>query len=178
MNKILIALTGLLVMTGCYHVGIPGGRSVAFDEIVLTNKTHEPALARQFDMAFKEQVSVTPGVHGKTTQNAVHYNVDIELTSIRNLSIARAKVRDKKSRDDKNQAYQTVLNRVELTVKVKAYNLDQPVHPDNPAYEHTFIGQGDIPRMHDREVPLQAAYRQATDDAARQIIAAIAELTP
>ena len=32
--------------------------------------------------------------------------------------------------------------------------------------------------MHDREIPLQAAYRQATDDAARQIIAAIAELTP
>ena len=178
MKKILIVLMSLLVVTGCYHVGIPGGRAIAFDEVVLTNKTHEPALARQFDMAFKEQVSVTPGVHGKTAKNAVHYNVDIELTSIRNLSIARAEVRDKKSRDDKNQAYQTVLNRVELTVKVKAYNLDQPVHPDNPAYEHTFIGQGDIPRMHDREVPLQAAYRQATDDAARQIIAAIAELTP
>ena len=65
-----------------------------------------------------------------------------------------------------------------LTVKVKAYNRDQPVRPDNHTYAHTFIGQGDIPRMHDREIPLQAAYRQATDDAARQIIAAIAELTP
>ena len=178
MKRILIALTSLLVMAGCYHVGVPGGRSVAFDEVVLTNKTHEPSLARQFDMAFKEQVSVTPGVHGRAAKNDIHYNLDIELVSVRNLSIARAEVRDKKSRDDKNQAYQTVLNRVELTVKVKAYNLDQPVHPDDPTYEHTFIGQGDIPRMHDREIPLQAAYRQATDDAARQIIAAIAEITP
>ncbi len=119
MNKILIALTSLLVMTGCYHVGVPGGRAVAFDEVVLTNKTHEPTLARQFDMAFKEQVSVTPGVHGKTAKNAVHYNVDIELTSIRNLSIARAEVRAKQSSHDKNLAYQTCLNRVHLTAKAK-----------------------------------------------------------
>ena len=112
MKRILIALTSLLVMAGCYHVGVPGGRSVAFDEVVLTNKTHEPSLARQFDMAFKEQVSVTPGVHGRAAKNDIHYNLDIELVSVRNLSIARAEVRDKKSRDDKNQAYQTVLNRV------------------------------------------------------------------
>ena len=178
MNRVYIALASLLVLTGCYHVGIPGNRPVAFDDVVLTNKTREPALARQFDMAFKEQISLTPGVHGKPVKDAVNYNLYIELVSIRNLSIARAEVRDKKTRDSKDQAYQTVLNRVELTVKLKAYNLDQPIHPDNPTYEHTFVGQGDIPRMHDREVPLQAAYRQAADDAARQIIAAIAELTP
>ena len=64
-------------MAGCYHVGVPGGRSVAFDEVVLTNKTHEPSLARQFDMALKEQISVTPSVHGRAAKNDIHYNLDI-----------------------------------------------------------------------------------------------------
>ena len=174
----VFAMSLCLLLAGCYHLGAPGGRPVAFDEVVLTNNTREPSLSRKFDMSFREQISVTPGVYGKATKKACNYNLDIELVSIRNLSIARAEVRDNKSRDGRDAAYQTVLNRVELTVKLKAYNQDQPIHPDNPSYEHTFIGQGDIPRMHDREVPLQAAYRQAIDDAARQIIAAIAELRP
>ncbi|MBR6059467.1 MAG: hypothetical protein IKP58_14965 [Victivallales bacterium] len=178
MSKIFVALSWLLMLTGCYHVGVPGGRAIAFDEVNLTNNTREPALMRQFDMSFKEQVSVTPGVSGKANRDACNYNLDIELVSIRNMSVARAEVRDKKSRDGRDEAYQTVLNRVELTVKLKAYNQDQPIHPDHPTYEHTFIGRGDIPRMHDREVPLQAAYKQAADDAARQIVAAIAELNP
>ena len=178
MNKILVVLSWMLLLTGCYHVGLPGGRAIAFDEVVITNSTREPSLSRQFEMSFKEQVSVTPGIGGKASGNACNYNLDIELVSVRNLSIARAEVRDRKSRDGRDAAYQTVLNRVELAVKLKAYNQDQPIHPDQPTYEHTFIGRGDVPRMHDREVPLQAAYKQAADDAARQIIAAIAELNP
>ena len=179
MMKAFAAWICALLLAGCYHVGLPGGRPVVFDDVALTNKTHEPSLTRRFDMSFKEQVGVTPGVaYRRETKGAVHYHLDVELASVRNISVARAEVRDRKTRDGRDTAYQTVLNRVELTVKLKAYNLDQPMHPANPTYEHTFIGRGDIPRMHDREVPLQAAYTQAADDVARQIVAAIAELAP
>ncbi|HOG51058.1 MAG TPA: hypothetical protein PKY10_10755, partial [Lentisphaeria bacterium] len=44
-----------------------------------------------------------------------------------------------------------------------------------PVLSGSVIGRADIPRMHDMNVPFQAACQQAADDAARQIVAADVE---
>lgn len=175
-NLVIVAIV-MLSCAGCYHLGNPSGR-IALNDIHIVNKTREPDLQRMLNMSLREQVVSSPGIRFGMKEGQSGLDLDIELVSIRNVSIARAEVRDKYSRDNDDEAYQSVLNRIELTAVLRGYTAGIQPRPETPAIELRLIGQGDIPQMHDRDVPLQAALKQAAHDIASQIVAAVAESKP
>ena len=93
------------------------------------------------------------------------------VVEVRNSSLARAEVRNSKDRDRSDNAYQGVLFRIDLTVEYRLENQDS-------AQERTgrVTGRGDLPLMHDRNLPLQNAIRAAANDAARQIAEELSDL--
>ena len=168
MKTILLAAVLACVLTGCYHFGAPGSGKFAIDDIHVLNRTKEPTLNRHIVTAFREHASTDPSVAHSGSQ----FDIEVKLGEIKNYSIARSKVRDKMSIDQNSDAYQTVYHRIEITANI----IVTPKGGTEPILSKTYIGHGDIPRMHDRELPFQAACRQAANSLAMQVVDDLATL--
>jgi hypothetical protein len=166
-----LSLVSLLLFSGCqYHWG--SGRPEGLYGLEMgsvTNQTMESSLTAAFRQAAQEQIGTDPGLHG----GFVTHQLNVKLETLQQKNIARAELRDRTSRAEDGAAYQTVLYRLELRAHYTVSSLADP--SGQSVLAGTVIGRADIPRMHDLNVPYQAACRQAADDAARQIIAAVVE---
>lgn len=165
-RTVILTLSLMVFCVSCvsYHFGTNGqflSKTYVSDVI---NKTAEPQLGSLMHRAMSEQLSTAPSRKNKKT-----IALDMEIVSLENSSWARAEVRDKKSRDSKDDAYQTVLYRIQIRVNYKVFEGEKIL------LTGSVIGLGDVPKMHDRNVPLQNALKLATNDAARQILAALAD---
>ncbi len=161
----------LAVLSSCYHWGAPGGKpgpSIAVASV--DNETTEGALAATMRQKLQEHFANQPGVSCDNRAEKSDYVLKVRLLSISNAGIARSELRDKRVREDDANAYQTVLYRIELKA---AYELFFSADLEKPVLSREVVGSADLPRMHDRDIPLQAACRQAADDAARKIVADI-----
>ena len=167
MKSILsLAIVLALLMCSCYHLGTVGpAKSVHIAEI--ENRTEEATLAATLRSSLAEQLG--SGVGTTPSYRECGYHLHAKITKITNRSMARAEIREKKSRDDDSDAYQTVLYGLEITVQ---YELEPTTEKLKPL-TGTVIGRASLPRMHDRNVALQNALKQASLDAARQIAAIV-----
>lgn len=167
-----LALIGcVMALSSCYHWGAPGakpGTTIAVASVA--NDTTEGALAATMRQKLQEHFANQPGVSCDNQTAKSDYVLKVRLLSISNSGIARSEIRDKRAREDDANAYQTVLYRIELKT---AYELFLSTDLEKPVLSREVIGSADLPRMHDRDIPLQAACRQAADDAARKIVADI-----
>lgn len=167
----LTILCCAMTLTSCYHWGAldnKQGQAIAIDSV--RNDTNEGALAATMRQKLQEHLSNQPGFANCSQTDKSDFFVKVRLVDIRNLGVARSEVRDKKAREDDGNAYQTVLYRIELKTTYELYRSNAP---DKPILSRDITGMADLPRMHDRNIPLQAACRQAADDAARKIVADI-----
>ena len=167
--KYSLTLALALLMASCYHMGTVGSaKQVRVAEI--ENRTEEAGLTAMLRQCLAEQFGTRPGNSSK----APHYILSAKIEKITNRSMARAEIREKKSRDDDSDAYQTVLYGLELTVR---YQLDkgEGEASGNGSIAGTVIGKASLPRMHDRNVALQDALKQAAFDVAKQIAAIAAD---
>ena len=162
----LCAALAALLLTGCYHVGTPGsGRRFALARLDIDNQTQEAMVGRQLTAALRERFSVDPATT-LAKDKGEPYNVTAVITKIDNLSIARAEIRDNRSRDDDSKAYQTVLYRVALYADLTFTRQGD----EKPTLKRSYVGYGDLPQMHDREVPLRHACQQAASSVAAQAL--------
>ena len=167
--KYICALSLALFLTSCYHFGTVGcNKNVQITEI--ENITEEAGVAATFRKCLAEQLGTRPGIR----RDAPQYTLSAKILQITNKSQARAEIRDKKSRNDDGDAYQTVLYEVDLTVQYQ-FGKETQGEADTAPVTGTVVGKASLPRMHDRNVALQTALRQAAHDAARQIAAIIAD---
>jgi hypothetical protein len=169
----LALICSLALFTSCYHWGTPGvkpGTNIAVASIA--NDTSEGALAVTMRQKLQEHFANQPGVSCDNRAGASDYVLKVRLMSISTSGVARSEVRDKRVREDDANAYQTVLYRIELKA---AYELFLSGDLDKPILSRDVLGSADLPRMHDRNVPLQVACRQAADDVARKIVADIVD---
>lgn len=160
-----------LMLTACqYHWGSARPEGLyGLDVGTVTNLTQEGTLAASFRKSVQEQISTDPGLNS----NLVTHQLNVELENLYQQNIARAELRDRDSRDDDSTAYQTVLYRLELRARYTVCGRNDA--NAKPVLAGTVIGRADIPRMHDLNIPFQAACQQAADDAARQIVTAVVE---
>ena len=166
----LVAVSCLLC--SCYHLGTPNHGVVAARRLEVINKTHEPIVAREVTAAVKEHFDTSTGTTLKSNA-ADAYDVRIVVDNLENKSIARSKLRDRVSRDDKSDAYQTVLFRITLTAHVTV----TPVQAGAaPIIDRIYTAYADLPKMHDREQPLQHAIEQSGNSLAEQIVNDIATM--
>jgi len=162
----LISTLLCLLLSSCYHLGVPGGsKNVQIGDII--NRSAEPSLGGLMSRALAEELSVRPALR---VSDAAKYTVDVKIVGISNSSQARAEVRIKDARDKDSDAYQTVLHRV--TVKVEYSVTDES---GKTLLKGKVTGQTSVPLMHDREVALRSARKQAVLDAAKQIADALAD---
>ncbi len=166
----LAAVCGLMLTACQYHWGSARPEGLyGLDVGAVTNLTQEGALTAAFRKSVQEQISTDPGLNG----NLITHQLNVELENLDQKNIARAELRDRNSRNDDSTAYQTVLYRLELRARYTVCGRQNT--SAKPVLAGTVIGRADIPRMHDMNVPFQAACQQAADDAARQIVAAVVE---
>ncbi len=167
MKSILsLAIALVFLMCACYHVGTVGSaKSVYVADI--ENRTAEATLAATLRGCLAEQLG--SGVGTTSSYRDCGYRLHAKITKITNRSMARAEIREKKSRNDDSDAYQTVLYGLEITVQ---YELEPQAKKQKPL-NGTIVGRASLPRMHDRNVALQNALKQASLDASRQIAAIV-----
>ena len=167
MKRILsLAITLAFLLCSCYHVGTVGSaKSVHVADI--ENRTEEATLAATLRQCLAEQLG--SGVGTTSAHRAHGYALHAIITKITNRSMARAEIREKKSRDDDSDAYQTVLYGLEITVQYELV----PRKPELKPITGTVVGRASLPRMHDRNVALQNALKQASLDASRQLAAIV-----
>lgn len=171
MGLFTVFLCTLFMMSCAYHLGAPDLKNCHGISVgVIGNSTSEPALSIEVKKALQEQFETAPGLTGRGSQGK--YVLTAEVVEVKSSSLARAEIRDKKIRNDEEDAYQTVLYRVEIKVN---YSIHAKDGGNAEKLSGTVFGKGDLPRMHDRNVPLQAAIRQASNDAARQIKNAVVD---
>lgn len=167
LNKNIAILFVFIVVfcSSCYHL-TGHNRNLAMVSIAdIHNETVEPQLSSMLHSALAEHLS-----HTRKASSKPLYPLDLKITSLENSNVARAEIRDKYSRDSDSDAYQTVLYRI--TIKVK-YSLK--LQEGKSPVSGIVNGIGDLPKMHDRNVPLQHALRLAANDAAKKIIDAISD---
>ena len=170
LHVIFLAGVCLLFAASCqYHWGrrvSPQVSRIFVDEV--RNETLEEPLARLLRSALTEQVSAMPGMRLETAAEQATCHLDATVKSIQKRSAGRAELRDAKARQKDSDAYQTVLYRVEVRVAFALHDKE-----GTELLSRDVVGTADAPRMHDLGLAYQAAYRQALDDAARQIVDAI-----
>jgi len=151
--------------SSCYHLTGHNKKLAMVSIANIHNDTAEPQLSSMLHSALAEQLS-----HTRKGSSKPLYPLDLKIISLENSNVARAEIRDKFSRDDDSDAYQTVLYRI--TIKVQYSIMPQ----DGMALVSGVVsGIGDLPKMHDRNIPLQHALRLAANDAAKKIIDAISD---
>lgn len=173
-KAMMIMLAVSCLLCGCYHLGTPNHGVVAARHLDVINKTHEPAVSRKVMAALKEHFDTSAGTTLKTSE-AEAYDVHVVIENLENSSIARSKLRDRVSREDKSDAYQTVLFRITMTAHVKVTSVQSSV---GPIIDRTYTAYADLPKLHDRELPLQHAIEQAGNSLAEQIVNDIAMVKP
>ena len=165
-STLTLAIMLAFGMCSCYHVGTVGpSKSVYVAEI--ENRTEEATLGATLRSCLAEQLG--SGVGTTPSYRDCAYTLNATITRITNRSMARAEIREKKSRDDDSDAYQTVLYGLEIIVQ---YELEPQSKAQKPL-NGTIVGRASLPRMHDRNVALQNALKQASLDASRQIAAIV-----
>ncbi|MBQ6472798.1 MAG: hypothetical protein IJJ33_12510 [Victivallales bacterium] len=161
------------LMASCYHLGTPGNlKKISVGAV--ENQTEEPAAAAALNQCLREQLGIRPGLRNRSEEHA-EYLLAVKVADFRSQGIARAKIRNRNDRDHKEDAYQSVLQRIEMTVNYTVSKANDDT--GEPVFSGKVIGRGDVPRMHDRNLTLQDAIRQAANDAARQITDALADQT-
>jgi len=167
----IFLLSAFACLVSCYHLGVPGNlKKVSVGAI--ENQTEEPAAAALLNQSLHEQLGIRPGLRNSSEENA-EYLLNAKVTLFKSQSIARAEIRNRNDRDHKEDAYQSVLHRIEMTV---TYTVSKTENGTGEiVYSGKVVGRGDVPRIHDRNLTLQAAIRQAANDAARQITDALAD---
>lgn len=161
-------VASVLLLSSCYHLGIEAEtRAVTIGEVV--NTTLEPSITPALRASLSEQFRTRPPFT-TATQNT-RFILNATATKINTSNLARAELRGKKSRDDDTNAYQSVLRQLKLTVDFTVIEKDT----NKTLLTDTVTGIANIPRMHDRNVPLQNACRTAANDAARQIAEILAD---
>ena len=149
----------------CYHLTGHNKKLAMVSIGDIHNDTVEPQLSSMLHTALAEHLS-----HTRKASSRPLYPLDLKIISLENSNVARAEIRDKYSRDSDSDAYQTVLYRITIRVQ---YSL---MPQDGKALVSGVVsGIGDLPKMHDRNVPLQHALRLAANDAAKKIINAISD---
>lgn len=147
-----------------YHLGSENGLlSKVYVEDVL-NKTEEPELGGMLHSAVAELLGTAP-----TARSRKECGLALEVLSLENRGWARAEIRDKRVRDDDSDAYQTVLYRIRIKVRYSVKDHSGKLH------QGIVEGLGNLPKMHDRNIPLQYALKLAADDAAKKIVDAISD---
>ncbi|MBR4674545.1 MAG: hypothetical protein IKP00_08780 [Victivallales bacterium] len=165
-RTLTLALTLAFLMCSCYHLGTVGpAKKVCVAEI--ENRTEEATLAATLRQCLNEQLGT--GVGTTPSSKPCSYDLHTKITKITNRSMARAEIREKKSRDDDSDVYQTVLYALEITVQ---YELE-PKLQGLKQLAGTVVGRASLPRMHDRNVALQDALKQASLDISRQLAAIV-----
>jgi len=165
-TSIAIAACMCILLSSCYHLGVPGGsKNVQIGDII--NRSTEPSLGGLLSKSLAEEIDVRPGLR---TTDAAKYTVDARIIGIGNSSQARAEVRIKNARDKDSDAYQTVLHRITVKIEYSVTNED-----GKEVHKGIVTGQASVPLMHDREVALKTARQQAVMDAAKQIANALAD---
>ncbi len=156
----------LATLASCYSPGRLGDiGNVQLGDV--ENRTAEGALAGIMAQAVSEQLSSRPGLAGKDMPG---HSLDIDILEIGSSSKARARMRDRKARSDKSDAYQTVLYNLELTVGYRLFDEE-----GNCVLEGRVSGLASMPGMHDSDVAMKNALRQAAWDAARKILARVSD---
>lgn len=164
----------VLFTTGCYHLGTPGGEKYQLDELHINNTTTEPLVGPMMRSSVRELFCTDPATTLQDKDGKAAYDIAIKVKEIKNISLARAKVRDRKSRDDEEDAYQTVLFRITLVADVTITKKGDK----KPILQRTYHGHGDLPQMHDRQVTLKNACKQATNHLARQFVDDLTTIVP
>ena len=167
----IFLLPVLICLVSCYHLGTPGDlKKISVGTI--ENQTEEPAAAACLNQSLREQLGIRPGLRNSSEEHS-EYLLNAKVTNFKSQSIARAEIRNRNDRDHKEDAYQSVLHRIEMTV---TYTVSKTADNGREAFfSGKVIGRGDVPRIHDRNLTLQEAIRQAANDAARQITDALAD---
>ena len=165
-RTLTLAIALAFLLCSCYHFGTVGpAKRVHVAEV--ENRTEEPTLAATLRQCLNEQLGT--GVGTTPSCKPCSYALHAKITKITNRSMARAEIREKKSRDDDSDAYQTVLYALEVTVQYELEPKQQELRP----LAGTVVGRASLPRMHDRNVALQDALKQASLDISRQLAAIV-----
>ena len=156
-----ILLVVIAFCASCYHLVDTSGKLSRIYVDDVQNATMEPQLGNMMRIAMTELLSHS----GRRSKDRLP--LDLKVVGMENNNVARAEIREKRSRDNDSDAYQTVLYRITITVQ---YTLELP---EGKTLAGTVTGIGDLPKMHDRNVPLQHAIRLAANDAAKKIVDAL-----
>lgn len=177
MNKILsLLLVSLMLTSACtYRLSnscLPAEfRLLTVEEV--DNQTSEAALAAMLRSALQERIANEPGINLARGRKKQEARICVRLKNLHNSSVARARLRDERDRDDDSDAYQTVLYRITLAAE---YQLYVPAEPEKPRLSGNLSATADLPKIHDREIALRSALQQATLDLAGKIVNAVTEL--
>ncbi len=175
MKRLILTFLSTLFLSSCaYHfsnASLPSElRHLAVEEIV--NLTAEASLSGLLRSALQERIANEPGLTLAKGRKQKDAKIIVRLDNLHNSSVARARLRDARERDNAGDAYQTVLYRITLTAN---YQLYVPTTPDTPHLTGKVTTAADLPKIHDREVALRVALRQAAIDLASKIIAEVTE---
>ncbi len=155
-----IGLMAFLCPSCRYHLGQAlTARSCCLTAI--RNDSTEAALTPLLRQAFQTEASRRPGLR-LAAEDAAEVVVELKVTGLSSRTIARSEIRDD---GDKDEAYQSVLHRLTLTLEATAWRSGE----DAPFLTTTLQGQADMPRLPDREMTLRPAMRLAANDAIRQL---------
>lgn len=160
-----IGLVLLLASCATYHVDSKRNGVFARTSVgKVTNLTDEGELGGLMRRQLQEQFGTVPGIE----KNARETWLELEVTvrQINNHGLVSTKVRDRKSRDEKGAAYQTVLFRIGLVVEYKLIDLSED---SKVVLSGTVVGQADQPLISDMNITRKQAYLQAANDASRKI---------
>jgi len=150
--------------TSCqYHLGRRQSSSRLYlDEI--QNSSSEACLTALLRDDFQTEVSRQPGLVLNASEEGADYSFDLTIVDINTSRLASSELRNSRDRDNDSDGYQAVLHRLKLTVKAVVTKNSREQGQPPETLEYTIIGQGDMPRMPDREMSLQPAMQQATQD--------------
>lgn len=142
------------------------------DSLKVANHTQEAALSGMLTSSLHEHFQTDPAA-GRPS-DVPGYHITATITKLGNLGISRARIRDKDSRDDESQAYQTVLFRTAVYVDFTVFRGEIP----EPVLKRSYVGYGDLPKMHDHQVPFKHACQQAIHSIAQQMTDDLATIRP
>ncbi len=169
-----LALT-VLILAGCqsYHVGtsLPEEqRQIALYEV--KNLTREHRLSFLLTNALSERLEGIPGVDVVNDKDA-GLQLKVEIKSLDQRRQLSAELREKDSRKDDSDGYQTVIFRLTAEATWQA----TPVGKNGGAVRSGRVtGVADLPSMADHETALANALREVARDLARKISAQVTEL--
>jgi len=172
MKWLMVVALGCIV-SGCYHVGTPNGTRYTLGKLEVSNAAKEPAAGRYVVSEIKQRFSVDPALTLRKGEGAPVYDMEVVVKSISNGSAGVARTRDKRSRTDDGDSYNTVTFELTLTADVIITDPNKP----EPVIKRTYTGAAQYAAMHDRDLPMQEALKQAAYDMVGKILDDLATVT-